>query len=47
MLAHEQFTVPELVNIGDWAKRGGFDLLATSDHLQPWQAMKGIAAKPG
>src|SRR5436305_4860709 len=22
MLAHEQFTVPELVNIGDWAKRG-------------------------
>ena len=41
MLAHEQFTVPELVNIGDWAKRGGFDLLATSDHLQPWQANEG------
>src|SRR5207248_6619166 len=41
MLAHEQFTVPELVNIGDRAKHGGFDLLATSDHLQPWQASEG------
>jgi hypothetical protein len=41
MLAHEQFTVPELVNIGDWAKHAGFDLLATSDHLQPWQANEG------
>lgn len=41
MLAHEQFTVPELVNIGGWAKQAGFDLLATSDHLQPWQANEG------
>lgn len=41
MLAHEQFTVPELVNIGGWAKHAGFDLLATSDHLQPWQANEG------
>src|SRR5437868_3899784 len=41
MLAHEQFTVPELVNIGDWAQQAGFDLLATSDHLQPWQANEG------
>src|SRR5437764_1198701 len=41
MLAHEQFTLPELVNIGAWAKRAGFDLLATSDHLQPWQANEG------
>src|SRR5689334_4961906 len=41
MLAHEQFTGPELVNIGDWAKQAGFDLLATSDHLQPWQANEG------
>jgi alkanesulfonate monooxygenase SsuD/methylene tetrahydromethanopterin reductase-like flavin-dependent oxidoreductase (luciferase family) len=40
-LAHEQFTVPELVNIGDWAKQAGFDLLATSDHLRPWQANEG------
>src|SRR5205085_6520415 len=35
MLGHEQFTVPELVNIGAWARQAGFDLLATSDHLQP------------
>ncbi len=41
MLAHEQFTVPELVNLGGWAKHAGFDLLATSDHLQPWQANEG------
>ena len=41
MLAHEQFTVPELVDIGSWAKQAGFDLLATSDHLQPWQANEG------
>ena len=41
MLAHEQFTIPELVNIGDWAKQAGYDLLATSDHLQPWQANEG------
>lgn len=37
-LAHEQFTVPELVNPGIAAERAGFDLLALSDHLQPWQA---------
>ena len=41
MLAHEQFTVPELVRIGDWATHAGFNLLATSDHLQPWQANEG------
>jgi TAT-translocated FGD2 family F420-dependent dehydrogenase len=38
MLAHEQFTVPELLTIGSSAERAGFDLLATSDHFQPWQA---------
>ena len=38
MLAHEQFTVPELVGIGDRAAHAGFNLIATSDHLQPWQA---------
>jgi F420-dependent hydroxymycolic acid dehydrogenase len=38
MLAHEQFTVPELVRLGALAERAGFDLLATSDHFQPWQA---------
>ena len=38
MLAHEQFPVPELVQLGVAAEQAGFDLLATSDHLQPWQA---------
>jgi hypothetical protein len=38
MLAHEQFPVPELVELGVAAEEAGFDLLATSDHLQPWQA---------
>lgn len=37
MLAHEQFPVPELVSLGA-AEQAGFDLLATSDHFQPWQA---------
>jgi TAT-translocated FGD2 family F420-dependent dehydrogenase len=38
MLAHEQFPVPELVRLGASAERAGFDMLATSDHFQPWQA---------
>jgi TAT-translocated FGD2 family F420-dependent dehydrogenase len=38
MLAHEQFPVPELVELGIAAEQAGFDLLATSDHLQPWQS---------
>ncbi len=38
MLAHEQFPVPELVRLGAAAERAGFDMLATSDHFQPWQA---------
>jgi TAT-translocated FGD2 family F420-dependent dehydrogenase len=38
MLAHEQFPVPELVQLGALASRSGFDVLATSDHFQPWQA---------
>ncbi|MHB8381495.1 MAG: TIGR03557 family F420-dependent LLM class oxidoreductase [Candidatus Binataceae bacterium] len=37
MLAHEQFPVVELVQLGIAAEQAGFDLLATSDHLQPWQ----------
>jgi F420-dependent hydroxymycolic acid dehydrogenase len=40
-LAHEQFTVPELLNLGIAAEQAGFDLLAFSDHLQPWQANEG------
>lgn len=38
MLAHEQFPVPELAEIGKHAAAAGFGLLATSDHFQPWQA---------
>ena len=38
MLAHEQFPVPELIRLGASAESAGFDLLATSDHFQPWQA---------
>jgi TAT-translocated FGD2 family F420-dependent dehydrogenase len=41
MLAHEQFPVQELVELGNRAANGGFHLLATSDHLQPWQANEG------
>src|SRR5580700_7433545 len=37
MLAHEQFPVTEIVQLGVAAEQAGFDLLATSDHLQPWQ----------
>jgi hypothetical protein len=47
MLAHEQFAVPKLVELGGLAAHAGFGLLATSDHFQPWQANEGIAAKPG
>jgi TAT-translocated FGD2 family F420-dependent dehydrogenase len=38
VLAHEQFAVPDLIRTGALASRSGFQLLATSDHLQPWQA---------
>jgi F420-dependent hydroxymycolic acid dehydrogenase len=38
MLAHEQFPVPELIGLGAAAENAGFDLVATSDHFQPWQA---------
>jgi TAT-translocated FGD2 family F420-dependent dehydrogenase len=41
MLAHEQFTVPQLVDIGAAAAAAGFDFLAASDHFQPWQANEG------
>ena len=43
MLAHEQFSVPELVGLGESAARAGFSLVATSDHFQPWQANEGHA----
>ncbi|HWE72356.1 MAG TPA: TIGR03557 family F420-dependent LLM class oxidoreductase [Stellaceae bacterium] len=41
MLAHEQFTVPQLTDIGTAAAKAGFDFLAASDHFQPWQANEG------
>jgi len=41
MLAHEQFPVPELLQLGVAAEQAGFDLLATSDHFQPWQSNEG------
>ena len=41
MLPHEQFTIPELVDIGASAASAGFGLLAASDHFQPWQANQG------
>jgi TAT-translocated FGD2 family F420-dependent dehydrogenase len=41
MLAHEQFPVARLVELGIAVEEAGFDLLATSDHLQPWQANEG------
>lgn len=37
-LSHEQFAAPELVPLGIAAEKAGFDLVATSDHFQPWQA---------
>lgn len=45
MLAHEQFPVPELVRLGELAEKNGFDLLATSDHFQPWQTNEGHAGE--
>lgn len=41
MLPHEQFPVPDLVDLGVLAEQAGFDLIATSDHFQPWQANEG------
>jgi F420-dependent hydroxymycolic acid dehydrogenase len=41
MLAHEQFGVPDLIKLAETAAQSGFDLLATSDHFQPWQANEG------
>src|ERR1700732_493836 len=45
MLGHEQFPVPELVQLGVLAEQAGFDLLATSDHFQPWQSNEGHAGE--
>lgn len=45
MLAHEQFSVPELVKVGAAASRAGFDAMTSSDHLQPWQDNQGHAGQ--
>nr|WP_294517741.1 TIGR03557 family F420-dependent LLM class oxidoreductase [uncultured Rhodopila sp.] len=45
MLAHEQFPVPELLQLGALASRSGFQVLSTSDHFQPWQADEGHAGQ--
>jgi F420-dependent hydroxymycolic acid dehydrogenase len=45
MLAHEQFPVPELVQLGALASKSGFQVLCTSDHLQPWQDNQGHAGQ--
>lgn len=45
MLGHEQFTGPQLVEIGAAASKAGFRLLATSDHFQPWQANEGHSSQ--
>jgi alkanesulfonate monooxygenase SsuD/methylene tetrahydromethanopterin reductase-like flavin-dependent oxidoreductase (luciferase family) len=43
MLAYEQCTMPQLVELGIAAAQAGFDFVATSDHLQPWQDNKGYS----
>src|SRR5581483_9041616 len=45
MLPHEQFTIPQLLEFGTAAEQAGFDLLATSDHFQPWQSNEGHAGE--
>ena len=41
MLASEQFPTAELVKLGAQASRAGFQVLSTSDHMQPWQSNEG------
>jgi TAT-translocated FGD2 family F420-dependent dehydrogenase len=43
VLSHEQFLVPQLVELGALAEEWGFDCLSCSDHFQPWQANQGHA----
>jgi TAT-translocated FGD2 family F420-dependent dehydrogenase len=44
-LAGEQLTVSELVELSIAAEQAGFDLLAASDHLQPWQSNQAHSAQ--
>ncbi len=41
VLAHEQFTVPQLIEQGVAAETAGFSGVWTSDHFQPWQPNEG------
>jgi TAT-translocated FGD2 family F420-dependent dehydrogenase len=43
VLSHEQFAVPQLVELGLTAEEAGFDTVWTSDHFQPWQDNQGHA----
>lgn len=43
VLSHEQFPVPQLLEIGTAAEKAGFDAVWTSDHFQPWQDNEGHA----
>ena len=44
-LAGEQFTVPELVDLGVACEDAGFDVITFSDHFQPWQANEAHAGQ--
>ena len=44
VLSHEQFAAPALLEIGVAAEQAGFDMLWTSDHIQPWQDNQGHAS---
>lgn len=41
VLSHEQFPVTQLVTLGQAAERAGFDIVWTSDHIQPWMENEG------
>lgn len=43
VLSHEQFPVPELLELGQAAERAGFDAVWASDHFHPWQDNQGHA----
>jgi F420-dependent hydroxymycolic acid dehydrogenase len=43
VLSHEQFTQPELIELGVAAEQAGFDMIWASDHIHPWQDNQGHA----
>lgn len=43
VLSHEQFPVPQLLELGIAAEEAGFNAAWGSDHFQPWQANQGHA----